>query len=112
MPLVTIDEAERMAASLGLEARAQPLGSQQDCNFLLTSGHGAPAGVLKIANPAFSAAEIQAQDAAAEHLAATAPGLRVATRRHGPVTVLAGGQPAIARVLAYLPGGTRACARG
>ena len=51
MPLVTIDEAERMADSFGLTARAQPLGSQQDCNFLLTSGDGAPAGVLKIKPP-------------------------------------------------------------
>ncbi len=47
MPLVTIDEAERMAASLGLTVRAQPLGSQQDCNFLLTSGDGAPAGAME-----------------------------------------------------------------
>ena len=37
------------------------------------------AGVLKIANPAFSAAEIEAQDAAAELVAA---GLRAGTVRH------------------------------
>jgi len=63
-------------------------------------------GVLKIASPAFTAAEIAAQDAAAEHLAATVPGLRVGTVRHGPVTVPTASGPAAARVLLYLPGGT------
>src|SRR5215472_953145 len=93
-------------SSFGLTVRAQPLGSQQDSNFLLTEPPGAVAGVLKIANPAFSAAEIQAQDAAAELVAAA--GLRAGTVRHGPVTVPVGGGPALARVLTYLPGGTLA----
>jgi hypothetical protein len=44
VPLVTIEEAERMAASSGLKARAHPLGSQQDCNFLLVDQ--GPVGVL------------------------------------------------------------------
>ena len=47
-------------SSFGLTVRAQPLGSQQDSNFLLAEPAGAVAGVLKIANPAFSAAEIEA----------------------------------------------------
>jgi Ser/Thr protein kinase RdoA (MazF antagonist) len=68
VPQVTISEAERVAALLGLTVRAQPLGSQQDSNFLLADG-GSVLGVLKIANPAFSAAEIEAQDAAAECVA-------------------------------------------
>ena len=63
VPPVTILQAERVAASFGLTVRAQPLGSQQDSNFLLADG-GRVLGVLKIANPAFSAAEIEAQDAA------------------------------------------------
>ena len=62
VPQVTILEAERVASSFGLTVRAQPLGSQQDSNFLLADG-GSVLGVLKIANPAFSAAEIEAQDA-------------------------------------------------
>jgi 4-aminobutyrate aminotransferase-like enzyme/Ser/Thr protein kinase RdoA (MazF antagonist) len=108
VPQVTIIEAERVASSLGLTVRARPLGSQQDSNFLLTEPAGGVAGVLKIANPAFGAAEIEAQDAAAAHIAGACRHLRVATLTHGPVRVPAGGQPAIARVLRYLPGGTLA----
>ena len=55
VPRVTILQAERVAALLGLTVRAQPLGSQQDSNFLLADG-GSVLGVLKIANPAFSPA--------------------------------------------------------
>ena len=104
---MTILQAERVAALFGLTVRAQPLGSQQDSNFLLADG-GSVLGVLKIANPAFSAAEIGAQDAAAAHIAAARPDLRVATVTHGPVMVPVEGEPAIARVLRFLPGGTLA----
>ena len=65
VPQVTILQAERVAALFGLTVRAQPLGSQQDSNFLLADG-GSVLGVLKIANPAFSAAEIEAQDRSEE----------------------------------------------
>ena len=106
VPLVTVEEAERLAAtSFGLNVRARPLGSQQDSNFGLVEADGEIAGVLKIANPAFTMAEIQAQDAAADHIAA-ASGLRAGTVRHGPATVVTDSGPAIARVLRYLPGGT------
>ena len=64
--------------------------------------------MLKIANPAFSVAEIEAQDGAAAHIAGACPDLRVATVTHGPVTVPVDGGPALARVLRYLPGGTLA----
>src|SRR5690348_4761991 len=92
-----------------MKVSAFPLGSQQDCNFLLEGdaavpGGNGPAGVLKIANPAFSRTEIEAQDAAAELVAAS--GLRAGVATHAPVVVTAGGGPAIARVLRYLPGGT------
>ena len=100
-------EAERVAALFGLTVRAQPLGSQQDSNFLLADG-GSVLGVLKIANPAFSAAEIEAQDAAAAHIAAARPDLRVATVTHGPAEVPVDGSRALARVLRFLPGGTLA----
>jgi Ser/Thr protein kinase RdoA (MazF antagonist) len=65
------------------------------------------AGVLKVANPAFSAAEVGAQDAAAGVIAAAGE-LRAATVQHGPATVTVDGEPALARVLTYLPGGTLA----
>jgi 4-aminobutyrate aminotransferase-like enzyme/Ser/Thr protein kinase RdoA (MazF antagonist) len=112
VPQVTINQAERVAALLGLTVQAQPLGSQQDSNFLLADG-GSVLGVLKIANPAFSAAEIEAQDAAAAHIAAACRDLRVATVTHGPAEVPVDGAPAdgsraLARVLRFLPGGTLA----
>ena len=117
VPRVTIADAERVASSFGLTVRAQPLGSQQDSNFLLAD-EGRVLGVLKIANPAFSAAEIEAQDGAAAHIAAACPDLRVATATHAPVAVPVDGGPvdggpvdggrALARVLRYLPGGTLA----
>ncbi len=103
---MTVEEAERLAAtSFGLKVRARPLGSQQDSNFLLVEPDDRVLGVLKIANPVFTVAEIEAQDAAAEHVAA-AGGLRAGTVRTGPVTVPTGDGPALARVLTYLPGGT------
>jgi hypothetical protein len=77
VPLVTVEEAERLAASsFGLKVRARALGSQQDSNFLLVEAGGQVAGVLKIANPAFTMTEIQAQDAAADHVACAVGGLR------------------------------------
>ena len=108
VPRVTIQDAERMAkSSFGLTVRAEPLGSQQDSNFLLVEPAGAVAGVLKIANPAFTAAEIEAQDDAARCVAVSG-GLRAGTVLHGPVTVPVDGGVALARVLRYLPGGTLA----
>jgi Ser/Thr protein kinase RdoA (MazF antagonist) len=110
VPRVTISDAERVAESFfpGRTVRAQPLGSQQDSNFLLVEPAGGVAGVLKVANPAFSAAEIEAQDGAAAHIAGACQDLRVAIVTHGPVTVPVDGRPALARVLRYLPGGTLA----
>jgi 4-aminobutyrate aminotransferase-like enzyme/Ser/Thr protein kinase RdoA (MazF antagonist) len=104
VPLVSVEEAEGLAAaSFGMKVSALPLGSQQDCNFLL-QGPAGPAGVLKIANPAFSRTEIEAQDAAAELVAGA--GLRAGVATHPPVVVTVGSGPALARVLRYLPGGT------
>jgi Aminotransferase class-III len=79
------------------------LGSQQDSNFLLVADGGTVAGVLKVANPAFTAAEIEAQDAAADVIAAGGE-LRAGTPRHGPASVLVDGVSSQARVLTYLPG--------
>jgi 4-aminobutyrate aminotransferase-like enzyme/Ser/Thr protein kinase RdoA (MazF antagonist) len=112
-PRVTTEEARLLAAEhFTLAVSAEPLGSQQDANFLLAGDDGGPAAVLKIANPAFTATEIDAQDAAADLIAAAHPGLRVATvlrdaageRRTATVTTSAG--PVTARLLRHLPGGT------
>ncbi|GAB1333115.1 aminotransferase [Streptomyces sennicomposti] len=112
-PRVAPAEAERIAAErLGITARAQALGSQQDANFLLCGVDGTPTAVLKIANPAFGVTEIDAQDEAAELIAAARPELRIATVLRHPdgsprrTTVDTEHGPAVARLLRYLPGGT------
>ena len=108
---VSAAEAEELAAGYyGLEARALPLGSQQDTNFLLVGADEAPLGVLKIANAAFGPDEVDAQDEAADVLAATCSDLRFATAlrrsdRRRPILASPEG-PRLARVLRYLPGGT------
>ncbi|MBO1332809.1 aminotransferase [Streptomyces sp. VRA16 Mangrove soil] len=111
-PRTTPAEAADMARqSLGIDATAQALGSQQDANFLLQGEGGAALAVLKIANPAFGPVEIEAQDTAADLIAAAHPGLRVATvLRHPDGTprrtmVDSDGKPAVARLLRHLPGG-------
>ena len=101
-----------LASHYGLTATVTSLGSQQDKNFLAHDRDGLVLGVLKIANPAFSAVELEAQDAAAELIAATQPNLRVGVplpnaQGANYTTVdgwLAG--PAYVRLLRHLPGGT------
>ncbi len=112
-PQVTPDQARGIAAeSFGITARAESLGSQQDANFLLRQDDGTPTAVLKIANPAFSATEIDAQDTAADLIAAAHRDLRLATVLRTPdgaprtATVHTAGGPATARLLRYLHGGT------
>lgn len=109
-PRLSATEAADIAhARFGLDATAQPLGSQQDQNFLLRavsnstgpsgtgpsgtgsraagagggegsgSGGGEPLGVLKLANRAIGRQEIEAQVAAADHLAQSLPEIAVAT---------------------------------
>lgn len=98
----------------GLEVALEPLGSQQDQNFLARSrdAAAAPVGVVKITNPAFSADELDAQDHAASRIAAHAPELRIATTRRdedgSSCSVVADTSegPLAIRLLEYLPGGT------
>jgi 4-aminobutyrate aminotransferase-like enzyme/Ser/Thr protein kinase RdoA (MazF antagonist) len=112
-PQVSEEQAERLLlVHYGLTARAESLGSQQDKNFLVFDADDRLIGVLKIANPAFTVAELAAQDAAAELIAETEPTLRVAV----PLPNLAGEKcttvtdlldgTAHVRLLRYLPGGT------
>lgn len=112
-PQVTEAQAEQLLSThYGLTARAESLGSQQDKNFLVFDADDRLLGVLKVANPAFTAIELAAQDAAAEAIADTEPTLRVAV----PLPNLAGEKCTVVtdlldgtahvRLLRHLPGGT------
>jgi 4-aminobutyrate aminotransferase-like enzyme/Ser/Thr protein kinase RdoA (MazF antagonist) len=112
-PQVSEAQAEQLLAEhYGIEARAESLGSQQDKNFLLRGADGVTLGVLKVANPAFTATELDAQDEAAELIANAEPTLRVAVPRPN----LAGARsttvhdlldgPAHVRLLPFVDGGT------
>ena len=112
-PQVSAAQAEQLLAThYGITGRAESLGSQQDKNFLVFDASGAQLGVLKIANPAFTAVELEAQDAAAQLIADAQPEARVSI----PLPNLAGQPytavpdlldgPAYVRLLRYLPGGT------
>jgi len=112
-PQVTEAQAEHILAQhYGMAARAKLLGSNQDCNFIVYGANDDVLGVLKIANPAFNATELEAQDAAADLIAEAEPSLRVAA----PLPNLAGEKctvitglldtSAYVRLLRYLPGGT------
>lgn len=93
-------------------ATAEPLGSQQDQNFLLRAdASGDPFGVLKVANPVFSQAEIDLRTVAAEVVASTEPSIRVPRLVEGPLGELAGwwdtsGGRFHVRVLEFISGRT------
>jgi 4-aminobutyrate aminotransferase-like enzyme/Ser/Thr protein kinase RdoA (MazF antagonist) len=113
-PVVSNADAEELVRhEFGMTTRATSLGSQQDSNFLLRGDAGI-VGVLKVANPAFGAREIGAQDEAADLLARSCPDLRVSTLIRGPdgrplaTSVDTPAGPVIARVIRFLPGGTLA----
>ena len=115
LPAPQVSEAQArgiLAEYYGLTATVHPLGSQQDRNFLVTDGHGAVVGVLKIANPAFGETELEAQDLAARRVAESEPGLRVAVALPNPEGRVSISVPGIVdggahvRLLRYLDGGT------
>lgn len=104
VPEVSAKQAEAIAAEyFGLPAVATPLGSQQDANFLLQVA-GEPVAVLKIANPAFSRTELEAQDAAAAFIA-DGEGIRTARNADAEETI-AEVDGLFARIISYLSGGT------
>ncbi|WP_101952518.1 aminotransferase [Mycobacterium sp. 3519A] len=112
-PQVSETQAEEiLARHYGRQARATSLGSQQDKNFVMTDADGTVVGVLKIANPAFNATEIEAQDLAALRIAEAEPALRIAVpipNSAGEVCTAIDGLvdgTAYVRLLRYLPGGT------
>ena len=105
-PVLTVADAAALAHDhFGLTVTATALGSQQDANFLLRGPDGAPVGVLKVANPAFTRVEIEAQDAAAAFLAGA--GLRAA-RNTAQIAEVPDGAGGIlyARIIDFLGGGT------
>ena len=105
VPAVSPREATDIAAAhFGLEVSASALGSQQDANFLLHDRRGDPVGVLKVANPAFSRSELEAQDAAAAFIA-DCEKIRTA-RNVAPDSAIADVNGLFARIISYLPGGT------
>jgi 4-aminobutyrate aminotransferase-like enzyme/Ser/Thr protein kinase RdoA (MazF antagonist) len=112
-PQVTEAQAEEILAThYGLRARAKSLGSNQDKNFVVTGPDDEIVGVLKIANPAFNATEIEAQDLAAELIAEAEPALRIAAalpnlagQKCTAITGLVDGT-AYVRLLRFLTGGT------
>ncbi|AGB25226.1 4-aminobutyrate aminotransferase family protein [Mycobacterium sp. JS623] len=112
-PQVTEQQAEDiLARHYGLQARATSLGSNQDKNFIVSRSDGEIVGVLKIANPAFNAIEIEAQDLAADRIAAAEPTLRMAVplpNEAGQMCTAIEGLvdgTAYVRLLRFLPGGT------
>ena len=115
LPAPRVDDAwaRRVAReSFGVDAVAHRLGSNQDANFLLRTPSGQPVAVLKVSNPAFGAAEVAVQDAAADRIAAACPDLRVAQvlrADDGAVqraTITTPDGPVVARLIRFLDGGT------
>lgn len=116
--------ADEVAALLrehwGLDVELHSLGSQQDQNFLAVQvlalpgslSAKSPMGVVKITNPAFTATELAAQDAAASRIASRTPSLRIATTTTdaagAPRSMVAdtSAGPLSIRLIAFLGGGT------
>lgn len=112
-PDINSDQAREIAKNhFGVDAQITSLGSQQDANFLLRDHAGAPIGVLKIANPAFSREELEAQDAAVAYIAKAEPEVRtavnVAPPGVAPIAELTtdDGVKLFARIIRFLSGGT------
>ncbi len=112
VPAITPAQAHDIVTThFGIDAEVSALGSQQDANFLLSDTGGAPIGVLKIANPAFSRVEIEAQDAAAAHLSRAGRDVRAATNVSldgvDPIAEVRGDDGVVlyARIIRHLDGG-------
>jgi 4-aminobutyrate aminotransferase-like enzyme/Ser/Thr protein kinase RdoA (MazF antagonist) len=112
-PQVSSEQAQQLLTEhYGITARADSLGSQQDKNFLVFADGDDATGVLKIANPAFTALELEAQDAAAQLIVDAEPAVRVSVPLPNvsgqPYTAVTGllDDTAYVRLLRYLPGGT------
>ncbi|AQA04996.1 4-aminobutyrate aminotransferase [Mycobacterium sp. MS1601] len=111
LPVPDLDSTDAMAIArthFGVDAGVTVLGSQQDANFLLRRGTE-PVGVLKVANPAFTLVEIEAQDAAAQYIADREPAVRTARNvgpATGPIADVGTDGSLYARIIDFLAGGT------
>jgi 4-aminobutyrate aminotransferase-like enzyme/Ser/Thr protein kinase RdoA (MazF antagonist) len=98
-----------LSRTFGAAGDLQELHGERDLNFLVTDGEGNRA-VLKIHNPADSAAVVDMQTAALDHIARTAPDLPVcrsiATTDGAASSTWTGddGRPSHVRMLSFLPG--------
>jgi 4-aminobutyrate aminotransferase-like enzyme/Ser/Thr protein kinase RdoA (MazF antagonist) len=81
-PRVSLEQARSLLQLFGIDGRVEELGSQQDANFLVRAEAGK--FVLKISNPAFTLADLEAQEAAAQQVAASAPNIQVPLGVPGP----------------------------
>ncbi len=110
-PPVDDDTAARLAAEhFGVAATARSLGSHQDRNVLLTPHDGSPRMLLKLANPAVTAVELEAQSEAAARIHARggirAPLARRAADGSTVRTIALGDATVSARLLDFLEGDT------
>jgi 4-aminobutyrate aminotransferase-like enzyme/Ser/Thr protein kinase RdoA (MazF antagonist)/murein DD-endopeptidase MepM/ murein hydrolase activator NlpD len=101
------DIAPLLKRDFGIEGTLQPLVSERDQNFLVTSTAGQ--FVLKIANVAEDRALLALQDAALRHIAEVDPGLgvpRLVSPQNGsaPVEWTHGDADHAVRLLSFLPG--------
>ncbi|MDL9980633.1 aminotransferase [Microbacterium candidum] len=108
-PEVSLDEAGRIAGGLfGVTGAVRSLGSNQDLNFVIHDGH--VDRLLKIANPATPATELEAQSRAAALIAertdVRVPLPHVFADGTSVRPVPLGGETAHARLLDFLPGRT------
>jgi len=107
--LTSVQAAELAARLFGITVRVRPLGSHQDQNFLLDDGR--ERFVLKIANAAFSRAELEMQNAVMRHLARaglpfSVPVPRAARDGNDVAEAELDGQRYRVRLLTYLEGET------
>ncbi|MEO6470173.1 MAG: aminotransferase [Aeromicrobium sp.] len=107
-PDITTTQAEQLVREkFGIDGVASELGSQQDANFHILSSSGT--FVLKVANPAFTADDLDAQDRAAAHVANCQPDILVPTSIVGIdgatiQSVVVKGQSTVARLVTYVDG--------
>jgi 4-aminobutyrate aminotransferase-like enzyme/Ser/Thr protein kinase RdoA (MazF antagonist) len=111
-PDIDTDTARRIARDgWGVTGEPRSLGSHQDRNFLFAGGAGGDGDprLLKIANPSVTAAELEAQSAAAELIAAHGVRVPRAVPPHAEGTTVAvevDGVSMVARLMEFLPGDT------
>src|SRR4051812_5372079 len=74
-PMVSLEQARFLVQLFGIDGSVHDLGSQQDANFLVRTEAGK--FVLKVSNPAFTLADLEAQEAAAQRVAASSAEIQV-----------------------------------